>query len=318
MQHDMEATVAAIRGHHRTRRFAMEQRKRADLSLGAFLRSALGWRKDLPDAERKKIAEQAKALVTLGEKALKGKPVEIDEPAYEEWEGLITAALMARAPFDAVEKQATKAMEKLAKATPVWQEWGQHVKGFGPVSLAVIIGEAGDLSNYPKKGHLWKRLGLALVDGVRQGGLSKGASKDAWIAHGYNATRRSQVYVIGDVMVKVGDHYRKLYLARKEYERIKAELAGLTVAPSAKIPKGKAAEYMSDGHIHKRAQRYMEKILLRDLWGAWRRAKVHVPLEEARRAFPAAEEHRDERKANEFLPQREAADVVPSVHLIPA
>jgi hypothetical protein len=318
MPHDLEATVAEIRAHHRTRRFAMEQRKRADLSLGAFLRTALGWRKDLPDAERKKIADQAKALVGLGEKAIKGKLVEIDEPAYRDWQSVIAAALMARAPFDAIEKDATKTMEKLAKTLPVWEAWGSEVRGFGPVSLAVIVAEAGDLANYPKKGHLWKRLGLGLVDGVRQGGLGKGASKEDWIAHGYNATRRSQIYVIGDVMVKVGDHYRKLYLARKEYERIRAQIAGLAVVPAARIPKGKAAEYMSDGHVHKRAQRYMEKILLRDLWVAWRRAIPQVPLDKAIYRLPAAEESRDERKANDVVPQPQANRPQPSVHLIPA
>jgi hypothetical protein len=38
----------------------MDQRKRADLALGSFLRSALGWSRALPEAERKRINSQAR------------------------------------------------------------------------------------------------------------------------------------------------------------------------------------------------------------------------------------------------------------------
>jgi hypothetical protein len=249
--------IEEIRYHHRTRNYAMEQRKRADLSLLSFLRIQLGWSRSLPDAERKRIAEEAKALVT--------------NPT-DEWAPVIAASLAARAPFDAVEKAAAKEMERLAKQLPVWDAWAKDTRGCGARSLAVIVGEAGDLSNYPKKGHLWKRMGVAVVGDVRQGGLSKNAPAAAWIEHGYNRQRRSRMWTIGDSMLKAQGPYREIYLARKDYERQQAEAAGLTVAPSAKIPKARAAEFMSDGHIHRRAQRYMEKQFLRDLWVAWRRA----------------------------------------------
>jgi hypothetical protein len=290
----LEETISEIRYWHRQRGFAMEQRKRTDLSLGAFLRMALGWSKALPEAERKRIAAQAQGLIDVGEaeaKAIaKGKPVpECDEPAYEEWRDLILASMQARAPFDVIEARATKEMERLAKTLPAW-EWAKDVKGFGARSLAVIVGEAGDVGSYPAKGHLWKRMGLAVIDGVRQGGLRKSASADEWIVHGYSRKRRSQMFVIGDVMVKVGDTYRQVYLYRKAYERARAEAAGLTVVPAAKIPKARAAEFMSDGHIHRRAQRYMEKRLLRDLWQAWR---GHEPEAERPFSHSPAPEHRE-------------------------
>lgn len=260
---DLASTIAQIRYHHRTRTYAMEQRKRADLSLGSFLRVALGWSKALPDAERKRIADQAAALIKIGETVAKGKPAGIDEPAYAEWRHIIAASISARAPFDEVEKVASKEMTRLAKSLPVWT-WAEGVKGLGPVSLAVIVGEAGDLAQYPKKGHLWKRMGLAVMgsgDGtndVRQGGLRKGASADEWVVHGYSPARRSRMFVIGDVMVKVGERYRDIYLKRKEYER-------------AKLPDAKPIV------LHRRAQRYMEKLLLRDLWQEWKRAGMFKP-----------------------------------------
>ena len=257
----MQDVIAEIRYHHRNRNYAMEQRKRADLSLLSFLKIQLGWSKALPDAERDAIAKRAAALI---------------KNPTDEWAGVILAAVAAREPFEAVEKAAVKEMERLAKSLPVWSSWGEGIKGFGARSLAVIVGEAGNLSNYPTKAHLWKRMGLAVMDGIRQGGLSKNAGADAWVAHGYSKQRRSRVWTIGDSMVKTDGPYRAVYLARKEYERERAEREGLTVAPSAKIPKKDADRYISDGHVHRRAQRYMEKKMLRDLWVAWRRTRAIV------------------------------------------
>lgn len=283
MQADTAATCAAIRYLHRQRNYAMEQRKRADLALGSFLRMVLGWSINADKEENDRTKSRAAELIAIGEAIAKrdAKPEDKRNPVpgeddadFIEWRDVIAASIEARKPFDRIEAATTKGMEKLAQTLPVWSEWAEGVRGFGARSLAVIVGEAGDLSNYPKKGHLWKRMGLAVVDGVRQGGLSKSAAKEAWIAHGYNKARRSLMFVIGDVMVKAGDEYRAVYLARKEYERDRAEASGLTVAPSAKIPKKRESEFISDGHIHRMAQRYMEKRLLRDLWQAWNRGKA--------------------------------------------
>lgn len=269
----LETTISDLRSEHRKRVFAMEQRKRTDLSLGWFLKTVLGWSKNLPDAERDAIAERAAEMIAIGEALAKGKPVKAD-PVFEEWRPLILATIQARGPFDRIEADATKLMEKLAITLPVWS-WVEPIRGFGALGLATIVAEAGDLANYPTVAKLWKRMGLAVMDGVRQGGLLKTAAKADWIAHGYNRQRRSRMWNIGQSLVKGNQDgtYRTIYLARKEYERTKAEAAGLTVAPAGKIPKGKQAEHMSHGHIDKRAQRYMEKRLLRDLWRAWRETR---------------------------------------------
>lgn len=239
--------IADIRAAHRERCFAMEQRKRADLALGAFLRMMLGWRKDLPDKERKAIADRA-ALLMAGK-----------EPC--EWTAIIDASRQARAPFEAVEKDRLKRMEKLAEQLPVWSAFGDAVRGFGPGSLAVIVGEAGDLALYASDAKLWKRMGLAVIDGVRQGGLRSNASKEDWIMHGYSPVRRSRMWNIGDAMIKGNRDgvYRAAYLRRKAYEH-------------AREPE------MSKLHAHRRAQRYMEKRLLRDLWRAWRRTTASVAM----------------------------------------
>lgn len=271
----LEETIATIRYWHRQRVFAMATRKRMDLALGSFLRLQLGWSKDAPPEVQEAAKDGAKALIANAEKEAAGKPFKEAIEGYNEWRLILLAAVGSRKPFDDVETRATKEMERLAKSLPVWK-WAEPIRGLGARSIATIIAETGDLSQYPKKGHLWKRMGLAVIgrgDGendIRQGGLSKTAKAEHWIAHGYSAKRRAVMFVIGDVLVKQGEYYREVYLARKEYERQQAAERGLIVAPSAKIPKAKAAQYISDGQIHKRAQRYMEKKVLRDLWNAWK------------------------------------------------
>jgi len=265
--------IDEIRAHHRTRCFAMEMRKRSDLALGAWLRSQLGWRRDLPAEERNEIAACAKEIIACGEKVANGKRHQLEnDDEYRSVADVVQASLLSRGPWDAVEGSATKRMADLAAQLPIWKQFGEPIRGFGLVSLAVIIGECGDIGNYRSHSALWKRCGLAVLNGVRQGGLPKSAKAEEWIAHGYNRQRRSRIYVIGDVLVKSnGDgRYRTAYLRRKKYECDRAEANGLIVAPSAKIPAKQASKYMSHGHIDNRARRYMEKLLLRDLWKAWR------------------------------------------------
>jgi hypothetical protein len=292
---DLADTIESIISAHRRRCYAMEQRKRANLSLGAFLRIEFGWSKKLPEAQRSAIAKRTAGLIKTGEKEIKAmdanKPFDLAavDPEYIEVRDLILASIEAREPFDDVEAAALKRMVQLAQTLPVWP-WCEGIRGFGPASLAVIVGEAGDLGGYPKKGHLWKRMGVAVIDGTRQGGLSKNAKAAEWIEHGYSRQRRSRLWNIGDALIKGnGDgEYRQTYLARKEYERERARAAGLQVVPAAKIPKGRQSEFMSDGHIHLRAQRYMEKRLLRNLWQAWRRAE-QLMHEDATYRMPAAD-----------------------------
>jgi len=320
MQPDIPATCAAIRYQHRQRVYAMDQRKRADMALGSFLRMVLGWSLAIPKAEQEAIRVKAGELVAAGEKLFKqqAKPEAkrkavdgIDDLVFVEWQNLIMASIKARKPFDDIEAASTKEMERLAVLLPAWADFGQAVRGFGARSLAVIVAEAGDLSNYPKKGHLWKRMGVAVIDGTRQGGLRKTAPKDEWIEHGYNRQRRACMFVIGDTMVKTADTYRQVYLDRKEYERQRAAEAGLIVAPSAKIPAKRQHEFMSDGHIHRRAQRYMEKRLLRDLWQAWNHREVeHGSPQKAKAPVPTGDTN--ERDAIIDLPVGALGSVLPA------
>jgi hypothetical protein len=253
--------IAEIKAAHRRRVFAMDQRKRCNLALGAYVRMQLGWSKALPQTERKKIASEAARIIKHPDEG-------------GEWEADILASQAAILPFKQIEKTALKHMEKCAERLPVWPIFGKPVLGLGAPSLAVIVAEAGDLANYSTHSKLWRRMGLApfTQHGITQSCAqwrAGGLSKEDWIAAGYSMRRRSRMWNIGDTLMKgqvrkvkdeagkdTGERvalgkYGAVYLARRAYEL-------------AREPE------MQPIKVHRRAQYYMEKRLLRDLWRAWR------------------------------------------------
>lgn len=143
-----------------------------------------------------------------------------------------------------------KPMQKLAKELPVWP-WAEACRGFAPLSLAQLVGEIGNLSDYDNPAKVWKRMGLGRVDGENQ---RRTTDKELAIKMGYNPARRSVMYVIGDNLIRAKNpEYYGLFLERREYERERA-------------PDDKPIAHM------RRAHRYMEKRFLRDFWRAWRSA----------------------------------------------
>lgn len=291
MPHETEAILGTIKRAHRKMMREMRVRQKMHLVLLSYLREQLGWSWDVAEKDAKTIRERATAMVDCAIAMKAGKTPKKIDPEFDEFAAHINAVLAAREPFVAVEKAQIKIMEKAVQKLPIWTEWAKDVRGLGPKSLAVIIGEVGDPSDYPSHSHVWKRCGLAVIGGNRQGGLAKGSSKDAWIEHGYNRQRRSMIWVIGDAMInhqigKVRDDegndtgervpkgpYGEAYLNRKQYELERDPEMKPIVA-------------------HRRAQRYMEKRLLKHLWQAWRRAEKPEP-HWATSSVPAANEHRD-------------------------
>lgn len=203
----------------------------------------------------KSLTLQAKALCRRLAGGDKAEAEKLFRAAYGKGEHpLADIALAATFPLvearDGVAKHRVaveRRLAKLAKALPV-APWIQGVRGVGMASLAAIVGEAGDLSAYSNPAKLWKRLGLAVMpDGTRQ----RRVSGDAALDHGYSPARRSVVWNIGACIVKAGGPLKLIYDARKAYE---------------------LERVATKGHAHNRAQRYVEKRFVRDLWIAWRRA----------------------------------------------
>ncbi len=143
-------------------------------------------------------------------------------------------------------------------------EWWNTEKGRSFIGLALIVGEAGDLSNYANPAKLWKRFGVAVLDGIRQGGLPKGSPAEQWIEHGYNKKRRSVLWNISDSLMKTNGKtgkYKQVYDEQKKFK--------MKTLKKKWIADGNKAAKFKPGHAHNCALRYMGKRLLRDLWNEW-------------------------------------------------
>ena len=237
--------VARIKGMHRTRVDFHRAEKRLTLQIKAICRRLCG-------GDKAEAAKLYKAITSNGE----------HEHAHVAL-GYLMPFFAARDLLGQERKRAEKALEKAAKQLPVWP-WVESVKGVSALTLGQIVGEAGDLDLYANPAKLWKRMGLAVINGERQ---RKVTDKDLAIEHGYSPQRRSIVWNLGECIVKaqvrkgadeespstaIGP-YGELYLQHREYERGRVE---------------------SLAHANNRAKRYVTKRILRDLWRAWRTEEV--------------------------------------------
>lgn len=200
------------------------------------------------------------------------------DPAHELYQ-YVAPYIMAAEPLDNQRALYEKQLVKAAKRLPVYQ-WVKGVKGFGDISFATIVGECGDIGSYKSVSAVWKRLGLAVLNGNRQGNPGKAATAEDWIEHGYNRQRRSVSYVAREhVIGGMGKwrplmnedvfanpdltYYQRVYAERARLEAVKLDL------PVTESDKGKES-YKK--HVSMRAHRYVEKRLIKHLYIEWRRA----------------------------------------------
>lgn len=142
-------------------------------------------------------------------------------------------------------------LRRLARLDPVW-EWAQDVRGLGELGVASLIAEAGgDLRAYPTHSKLWRRMGLAVSDDGRAQARRLGPAGEL---EGYAPQRRAVSYNLASAVLRAqsatNGFYRQIYDERRRYEEARTQ---------------------SPRHAHNRAQRYMEKRLVRDFWRAARR-----------------------------------------------
>jgi hypothetical protein len=179
--------------------------------------------------------------------------------------------LTARAGLERERKAIEKALTSLAASLPV-APWVEGVRGFGMLSLAGVVGECGDVGSYKSVSAVWKRFGLAVVNGGRQRRVT---GPDA-IEHGYSPSRRSVAWNLGTSLMraqKASDPYRQFYDREKERQAakdrpVKNDAGQVEGEPALVSEDGK----LSKGHAHNRACRHMTKRLLADFYGEWRRA----------------------------------------------
>jgi hypothetical protein len=246
----------------------------------ALVRRALGWRYDIEDAGREKVNARAARIVSAALAGKEQKPE--DAEAFGSLAFDLATIAAAISPCTKTRHEIELEMKRVARKLPVFA-WAKEVKGLGELGLAVIVAEAGDLSGYPKKGHLWKRLGLAPLDGkaFSTWRMKGGLTAEQWTDAGYSPRRRAEIYaVISEPLFRaqsvVSGSYRAIYDRRREH----------------------TAETHPDwtkAHSHMDGLRIMTKYLIRDLWAAWR-ALHAVPIQAASLVPANLSENRREAK----------------------
>lgn len=185
-------TVIQLQELQVRRKFYIRVINRAKNSCAALARRYLGFQWDLPQKERDAISERALRAVTA---AIAGKPWDKElEPIAADLGTMRAMIAPAQEQRDVIEKE----MKVLARTLP-GAEFQRTVKGFGELALAVLVGEAGNLSAYPTDDKLRKRLGLAPFDGFAYSSWRKkrgdrSLSEDEWTQAGYKPARLAEIF----------------------------------------------------------------------------------------------------------------------------
>jgi hypothetical protein len=251
------AAVRRLRRLHSELQFAQAVRIAVTNRFSAFIRlRVLGVSTfDGKDALTKAVRETARIRKALA----KGLPLGIEgvEEADEAALRMLDAGVaQAAGPFDTFETGHRKQMERLAATLP-GADFVRSVRGFGMYGFAMLVGEAGDIGSYATHQRLWKRMGLAVVEGERQQRKSNPALA---AAHGYNPKRRAISWAVAESLFR-GQSTDPPGPYRVIYDDAKA----------AYLKRGETDPAWTKGRAHNAAKRKMEKFLLMRLHQAWRR-----------------------------------------------
>jgi hypothetical protein len=249
----LDDTVAKLRLYNKYHRNYTRQKISLENRMNGMVAAELGY--DPSNGNDIKLYNQAVKMVS----GLLAKEPRGDLHLQIMMGGFIEAHKCLKASL----KDLTKSMEKLAKELPIY-EWSVDIPGIGAATLAKIVAEVGGVNNngfgdYETVSRVWKRMGLAVMpDGKRQRRI-KG---EAAIEHGYDAQRRSEMFMAANYVIMKGkalDHpLYAYYMATKARVRERCS---------------------SDGHADMYAKRLLAKKLLKWMWKEWNRAAI--PLEKA-------------------------------------
>jgi len=267
------------------RKFCIKSQSRNDRSIESLIAGALGYRIDQTDKERRKAFAQAKDHRL----SIEGKKTAKKSEGLEDLEMFILHSASCRVGWDAMRARYEIEMRKLAKMLPVWP-FVQEIRGLDALGLAVIAGEARiPLGDYRSKEGLWKRMGLAVIEGERQR-RHKNPEKAA--LHGYCPSRRAEIWAFcSDTMFRAqwrGDRdedgnlpkesgkpvavpahplgrYGEIYARRREH-------TALRVIATSNLPFDDPGKW-TPARCKNDALRIMTKALMEDLRREWRRAE---------------------------------------------
>ena len=257
-----ESTFHALDDLYRHKRFLLNTRQAVTLPAYALARSMLRVGKIENAKERAAACKVAKDIVDSildnekydGEQAIRDIISSRIEPI-----GIPAQVASIQSKIKDIEKVMVSIVEKMPIA-----EWAKTVRGFGMVNLTGIIANAGDIGGYSSFSALHNRFGLARPDSY------KTITKSGKTANAVPRERRALMFVVGDCLIKNNFH-PKPKDAPEEYERVPCEYRAEYV--EAKVKYREAHPDFTDMHVHRMAQRKMEKLFMKNLYRAWRDMK---------------------------------------------
>lgn len=273
--HDVPTICRELQELQRQRVVNLKSRIMIANRLTATIATAHGYHAGMEEKERARHYKQANELIA---KVQAG-----DSPASDTCCGLILATSTAIDGFDAMVAGYEREMSRLAKQLPV-AAWvaSPEQRGFGLLSLAMLVGEAGDLSNYSAPGKLWKRLGLAPYSAQGDNLMPStwrrrnGLSAEEWSKVGYSPRRRSMCYIIGDCLLKGnrGGPYRRRYDEAKAKALTRPEWTTCQKCNGSGMGKrAKCANCNGTGMLSMRCHLHgtllATKLLVKNLWIQW-------------------------------------------------
>ena len=193
------------------------------------------------------------------------------------------------------EKSEFRMLAGLLKQYPLWTEYLVDVKGCGPAMAAVIISEI-NIHKAEYVSSLWKYCGLD----VAKDGAGRSRRQEHLVDRNYTtregkaATCKGLTYksvvktkligvLAGSFLRTKNEEYSQIY---NDYKHRLENHKVYGIHNDGKIvPHGKREVYVSKGHRHYMALRYMIKMFLKDLYKVWREQEglvVNPPYQEAK------------------------------------
>lgn len=176
--------------------------------------------------------------------------------------------------FIEVKRAYEKQMIKIGQQLPLHDWYCQH-EGCSDIGFCMLMAEIGNMKNYSNPAKVWKRMGLSVQGGRAEKNDIKGQNT------GYSKRRRAIAYQISSSIIKKHGHYREIYDVRKAYE-VERDLNGGTAEYVEANRSRMVNQFQSPDNkkliknnqlpksvIDSRAQRYMVKRLLCDMWNEW-------------------------------------------------
>lgn len=249
------------------------------LNTVAALTARMCGYEDHDEEGREKNWRRAQGIISraLGGKSPKDDDVEIVAVIDAELNMIRKALEPITVRRDEIEKE----MCRLAKLLPV-QRFIAATPGFSLIGLAVVIGEAGSLSNYAKISRLWRRLGYGMAPGHEKHAYSTwrkkgGLTAEDWMKAGYAPRRLGQIVGVVSVplmMFKRKNRYGEVYDRRRARTLITHPEWYIDKNGKQKV-NPKTGEPSSD-HAKVDAERIAMKSFIRHLWREWRQATLAV------------------------------------------